>query len=389
MQSEPEQIVQQMSNLALNEDKPDFEMSVNKAIQEAKRLRPSLSDEEIKITKELARPFSSGGLLVLLQQPKLRQPWSAGLDTVIKKCLTLDSLEEGLRLCGLDMRQDVSLLDLWTCLPKEVTETLKCEEKNFFSKTPLAAIKAKKPDCILCLGKDALNALKESGEWSRGRYFGIRVVDACHPGFVFGHNEINFQYEATRLKQDIHEACRIASRSNEESVYLFRFTELLGKLCFSTRPELIEMNVCKDSWGVYVLGGHQNQWLEYAPSVMARRNLTAEAEAMKALIPIFKKLNQAWKRDSYFGGSYILVNREVISTELRECLAQVEDHCYTVAGNRFLPIKKVLGEFPKENPVAYEDEDVWRWLGDVVNRAMRLWTSSKKMSLDNYCYIVD
>lgn len=87
-----------------------------------------IPDEEIDCTRQLAGPFTRGGLIILLIEPRAHHPWGAGIHRVILDCLTLRALEEGVRIGSnetLSLIDDVSVLDLrpfiWSGLRKQAS----------------------------------------------------------------------------------------------------------------------------------------------------------------------------------------------------------------------------------------------------------------------------
>lgn len=163
---EVEQLTAGLADLELGPDSISFKAEFEKVIREAKLIYPRLSPSEIKITRMFASPFSPGGLLVLLLQPRSNHPWERGIDAVIEDCPTLDLLNEGLGICASTTLQgNISILDFWTCLPWKVTNSLDCAQKSRFLKVILAAIEAKQPDCILCMG--TVNTIDHEADMSQ------------------------------------------------------------------------------------------------------------------------------------------------------------------------------------------------------------------------------
>ena len=118
--------------------------------------RKPLSDAEINVTKSLAEPFTCGGLLVILQEPLQEHPWHKGANVVISECPTLSSLREGLRIGSNDilcLLHHVSVLDLRPFISKEQNYRIQGYQRERLYKLLIAAINAKKPDVILCMGQ--------------------------------------------------------------------------------------------------------------------------------------------------------------------------------------------------------------------------------------------
>jgi hypothetical protein len=115
-----------------------------------------IPDEEIDGTRQLAGPFSRGGLLILLIEPREHHPWQAGIHRVILQCLTLRALEEGVRIGSneaLSLIDDVSVLDLRPFIWSGLRNRLQEDQLIQLYGLVFEAIRAKRPDTILCMGK--------------------------------------------------------------------------------------------------------------------------------------------------------------------------------------------------------------------------------------------
>lgn len=118
--------------------------------------KEALSCAEIDVTKSFAGPFTSGGLLVILQEPLQRHHWREGAHAVISNCPTLSALEEGLQITSngiLSLLHNVSLLDTRPFICKEQNVRLADRHREKLLDLVIKAIDAKKPDVILCMGK--------------------------------------------------------------------------------------------------------------------------------------------------------------------------------------------------------------------------------------------
>ena len=136
--------------------KSDFDRVV--ALVNGIRPQRVLADE-YKVTTTLAGPFRHGGLLVLLQEPLWNHPWAEGVDTVISRCATLNMLREGIWIASngtLSLIDHVSVIDRWPLLPRArrtELERTNPEKMRKLDSLVLQAIRTKKPDAILCMGK--------------------------------------------------------------------------------------------------------------------------------------------------------------------------------------------------------------------------------------------
>lgn len=149
-----EHIVSGMAHLSIRSGAGLFETWLDAVYQQAARHREDISPDERSVTRQLQGPFTKGGLLALLWQPRGNHPWQQGFATVIANCPGLDALNEGLlrNLSG-GLSGAVSLLDIWAFLPKYITDTMKQEELDYLAALVISAIRAKQPDCVLCMGQ--------------------------------------------------------------------------------------------------------------------------------------------------------------------------------------------------------------------------------------------
>jgi hypothetical protein len=135
----------------------DFERAFKKITRFAEHIRgAAIPHDELSVTKTLAGPFSEGGLLVLLQEPRRYHPWSHGAAEVIADCKSLQSLDEGIRVGSegkLRLEQHVSLLDVRPFLVKADNAHIDFDTWEGLYDLVFAAIEAKQPDVLLCMGK--------------------------------------------------------------------------------------------------------------------------------------------------------------------------------------------------------------------------------------------
>jgi hypothetical protein len=118
--------------------------------------RSPITAAELDITTQLAGPFTPGGLLILLQEPRPNHPWDSGFDSVIEDCETLDLLETWIGLGSegsMSLAQNVAVLDSRPLLVAK--EHLDLGEKKGSELYGLVrkAIEAKRPDVVLCMGQ--------------------------------------------------------------------------------------------------------------------------------------------------------------------------------------------------------------------------------------------
>ena len=125
----------------------------NEIVHCASRVRGKPIDpDELKVTKQLAGPFTNGGLLILLERPLCTHPWKGGMVMVVDECPTLAALREALAILGLGLEDSVSVLDVRPFLPKK-SEPSRANTLDELNELTCQAIRAKRPDVVLCMGE--------------------------------------------------------------------------------------------------------------------------------------------------------------------------------------------------------------------------------------------
>ncbi|KAH3906104.1 hypothetical protein HBH56_208490 [Parastagonospora nodorum] len=122
----------------------------------------TITEHELEVTEALARPFTQGGLLILLLEPGCWHPWTQGIHNVIQNCRSLRVMDDGLKFVSeevLSLTNDVSLLDLRPFLVKGDYTHLESKVWERLYDLVYEAIKAKKPDVLLCMGNVCERAL--------------------------------------------------------------------------------------------------------------------------------------------------------------------------------------------------------------------------------------
>ena len=133
----------------------DLEPSTHLSVLERYGRKLGCDSDEIKVTSQLAGPASTGGILVVLQQPRDNHPFKSGLRSVIEDCESLTALDELFKTasCGtLNVRESVSLVDLLPFTPEQPSKLPSGELQDAFEAARLT-ICAKRPDVVLCAGK--------------------------------------------------------------------------------------------------------------------------------------------------------------------------------------------------------------------------------------------
>jgi hypothetical protein len=136
---------------------PTYSAIFNTIVEFAAATRRSpIPKAELEITTKLAGPFTPGGLLVLLEEPRPTHPWDRGINNVIKDCGTLDLLETWIGLGSqgsMGLAQNVAVLDSRPLLVAKEHTNLGEEEWSELYGLVRKAIEAKRPDVVLCMGR--------------------------------------------------------------------------------------------------------------------------------------------------------------------------------------------------------------------------------------------
>ncbi|KAH8703215.1 hypothetical protein BGW36DRAFT_354647 [Talaromyces proteolyticus] len=181
---------------------PNYEYEFENIISFVNNSFRSIPDEERTVTRAFARPFTPGGLLVLLQEPLANHPWSSGIEAVISSCPSLGALREGIARVsqgGQCITNNVSVMDRWPFLSQTLHKSLevsRCAEMERYDSLVLAAIRAKQPNVILCMGSLVLMP---------GRF--IDIVYCCHPSYSINYEFQNCHKTRETLLVAIQDAC--------------------------------------------------------------------------------------------------------------------------------------------------------------------------------------
>ncbi|KAK6810554.1 hypothetical protein RU639_013756 [Aspergillus parasiticus] len=122
-----------------------------------------IPEAEIDVTRQFAGPFTCGGLLILLIEPRRRHPWHMGAHSVILDCDTLNALQEGIQIASngaLSLINHVSVLDLRPFIWSKLKDNLEEDQLVKLYDLVIEAICAKRPDTILCMGNEPGNELE-------------------------------------------------------------------------------------------------------------------------------------------------------------------------------------------------------------------------------------
>ncbi|KAJ0166319.1 hypothetical protein CTA2_7776 [Colletotrichum tanaceti] len=134
---------------------PHTEPSKHVSRIEAEGRSLKLPIAEIEVTAKLAGPPVTGGIAVLLQQPRHSHPFEQGLDAVIADCETLRALDDIFTVvsCGtVDISKNIAVIDLVPYVTQSLADVDDARLKNAF-RTSVETILDKRPDVLLCAGK--------------------------------------------------------------------------------------------------------------------------------------------------------------------------------------------------------------------------------------------
>ncbi|KAJ5284690.1 hypothetical protein N7497_000016 [Penicillium chrysogenum] len=302
----------------------------------------ALSRAEIDVTKSFAGPFTSGGLLAILLEPRQGHPWCDGANDVISHCPSLSALHEGFHVTSngiLSILHGVSLLDLRPFISKFQNGRLEDHVREKLYDLVIKAMDAKKPDVILCMGEAQF-----SDEFRRR----VEWVYAMHPSHSVNYNSSDTELR-TRLLNSIAEACHklhvknpgllprptgcgglnehlnpISSRKGRrDTQWVEILLQTLVVLCLRPRHRLPAASLNTNSF--YKL----ERWHEaYFVHILESPDVKDDQESKIAtsLIPLFTRLNKSMKTTSWYLQTYE-ANWGEITDVLADGLAILGDIC--------------------------------------------------------------
>ncbi|KAI5468174.1 hypothetical protein BGZ63DRAFT_460035 [Mariannaea sp. PMI_226] len=106
-------------------------------------------EDKVEVTAKLAEPSSTGGIMVVLQQPRSNHPFEEGIEEVINTCPTLRAIQDSFATAScntLNIVEDISIVDL---LPYDSKEDMKCMDDEEMQDAFCAIVRVlfeKKPD---------------------------------------------------------------------------------------------------------------------------------------------------------------------------------------------------------------------------------------------------
>ncbi|KAH3992443.1 hypothetical protein HBI56_196540 [Parastagonospora nodorum] len=134
----------------------EYKVAFESILRFVKEYRTStITEHELEVTEALAGLFTQGGMLIVLLEPRRWHPWTQGIHYVIQNCKSLRVMDDGLKFVSeevLSLTNSVSLLDLRPLLVKGDYPHLESKVWERLYDLVYEAIKAKKPDVLLCMG---------------------------------------------------------------------------------------------------------------------------------------------------------------------------------------------------------------------------------------------
>lgn len=254
-------------------DEPSRSTHVSLIKKRGRYLR--VKDDEIRVTSQLAGPALTGGIAVVLQQPRLNHPFENGVESVIEDCETFTTLRELFATASchtLDILPDISIIDLLPYIPQRDMKKIDDEEmRDAFWRT-LELFLTKKPAVVFCAGQLRLDSRDHcKGDMRKLESIGIagtfdnsfvkvcgrnrepvefRRVNGFHPSTA-----MNYFPEYSCLRQllllEVAQTCALLSGNWEEEAWMSEFRTSC-KDSFSQR-------ICKRVLLTY----HKCIWLTY------------------------------------------------------------------------------------------------------------------------------
>ncbi|KAL2826942.1 hypothetical protein BJY01DRAFT_255839 [Aspergillus pseudoustus] len=291
-------LTQQISHLDITSEavEPDTADSVfEKISRHAGSIRNSpITADEFQATKQLASPFSPGGALFLLQDPRKDHPWSQGVAAVISDCPTLAALEEGARIASegkLSLVKDISVLDLRPFISPEVRQEVRHADIEGLYSLVVEFICAKRPDVVLCLGRDATDNARA---WGSRLPPASKLFYTLHPSSVINYN----RHCITKRKKFLGDILRAIGHSRSSRIlaildtrttaapdvdpalsWTMHILRILAFLCFQypIRKALPLLNLtpnrgyyCLQPWHIRLLRLRERQQPPSLPSLLCR-----------------------------------------------------------------------------------------------------------------------
>ncbi|KAL7930514.1 hypothetical protein V8C35DRAFT_159762 [Trichoderma chlorosporum] len=363
---------------------------------------------ELNVTSRLAGPFTTGGLLVLLLEPRQYHPWHEGVDGVIAECKTLASLNEAVEIESekrASLSNGVSVLDLRPFLPKKQYPNRQDDDWGKLYRMVFLAIEAKRPKVLLCMGREAELELISRIEEYPDRYQDTRVVYSIHPSRAVNYEEDDLN-ERNRLFESIREACdgmrsewihetpkrgpvahapHIAESTSAENVEcLGDFMDVLLRSCFLPNHQLPCLNIRVGSFSRYRLEPWHTLWFHHLEN--DDPSDCREHQARAYLVPIFRKLNNMFRRTSYFLPQYEVVDWQCVCDLLVNQRLRVWGQCYLLARGKEAVRKGTVIYVRKQG--SGKDIDLCHELKRITAHSNMIWEARQPHPVRNRRYVL-
>lgn len=168
----------------------------------------AISAEEINFAVWLSEPATTGGLLIMLQQPADNHPYHLGNQVVVQSCGTLAGLDELLQVasCGTLSLKTVSVFD-WLPYTRK-RDKVSPDYETYLRGRVYNMICAKRPSVILCMSATR-----------KGLDKNIERLTSCRIGRTFSNTMVHVSQDHTlRRVNAFHPSTALYWRSHESSL---------------------------------------------------------------------------------------------------------------------------------------------------------------------------
>ncbi|KAF2664849.1 hypothetical protein BT63DRAFT_443179 [Microthyrium microscopicum] len=315
---------------------------------------------ELCVTRELAEPFTYGGLMIILQEPRKSHPWVKGIQAVISDCPTLSILDEGLsNISGLSLTCGVSVLDARPFFNEEI-DKLNEQQWHQLKYLVFQAIDAKRPDVLLLMGTVA----KQVVDRRKKLNCSPKIIQSYHPSYYLRRMQRDpAMYQA--IFDTLRDACKTVtgnrnlpklwdvdpgqvkttcytaepghglSNPSRSIIYSFGgFLKTLIKLSLNPDDFLPRPNILPRPYATLArsMGFYCNQDLSQIEHDLSNTGLPrAVVEHKLSLLPLIEQMNSCYERDSNFLPGYTIKWVEAQRCLIEQLDTRIEKSCYYVA----------------------------------------------------------
>lgn len=184
-------------------------------------LSRGVSWEERKFGENLARPFSKGGLLVVLAQPSASQKYNSNFEETTQKCLTLQATDELLKATSNNSKNifNTSTFDILPLVKKQWKwhgdrTGGECTEAQ---ETFLSMVNEKDPRVILCLSGNLPGLLPQAstfaslggvgskfGPQNEGYFLGATRINVFHLSYAVNYHPVHSVFRDLLILESAH-----------------------------------------------------------------------------------------------------------------------------------------------------------------------------------------